>query len=349
MAIVFEEALKKAIKTGDKNVFVLLGEDGYLKSTYVEKVAKNIADPTDVFNYQRFEADSPLQEVYDAVQQFPMMNDKKVVILRDFDYLSCDSDDFNKFIELLSDVPETTIFIVWFDALEFEVKKNAKFDKIIKACDKIGGLVVRLNHKRGAELEKMLNDGALKRGCKMENGAAKLLIENAGDDLNTLRNELEKLCAYAKGEIITKTVVEKVSTKTVEADIYALADKILKCDLGAAYAILDDLFFMRVEPIIILSTISSVYVDMYRVLAGRNKNVSISQMAEEFAYGNRTFALENAGFNLKKFDFNKLSLSFKALTKADATLKSFSGDDRVVLEKLVVELSYIAVKGESVD
>jgi DNA polymerase-3 subunit delta len=145
------------------------------------------------------------------------------------------------------------------------------------------------------------------------------------------------------------SVGEKVSTKTVEADIYALADKILKCDLGAAYAILDDLFFMRVEPIIILSTISSVYVDMYRVLAGRNKNVSISQMAEEFAYGNRTFALENAGFNLKKFDFNKLSLSFKALTKADATLKSFSGDDRVVLEKLVVELSYIAVKGESVD
>ncbi len=349
MAIVFEEALKKAIKTGDKNVFVLFGEDGYLKSTYVEKIAKNIADSSDVFNYQRFEADSPLQEVYDSVQQFPMMSDKKVVILRDFDYLSCDSDDFNKFIELLSDVPETTVFIVWFDALLFELKKNAKFDKIIKACDGANGLAVRLNHKRGAELEKMLNDGALKRGCKMENGAAKLLIENSGDDLSTLKNELEKLCAYAKGEIITKEIIEKVSTKTVEADIYALTNKILRCELGAAYAILDDLFFMRVDPIIVLSTVSSVYIDMYRVLVGRSKNISVNQIAEEFAYGNRTFALENAGYNLKKFDFNKLALSFKALAKADVALKSFSGDDRVVLEKLVVELSYIAVKGESVD
>lgn len=349
MAIVFEEALKKAIKTCDKNVFVIFGEDGYLKSIYVEKIAKNIADTSDVFNYQRFEADSPLQEVYDAVQQFPMMNDKKVVILRDFDYLSCNSDDFNKLIELLSDLPETTVFILWFDALEFEVKKNTKFDKIIKACDKIGGLVVRLNHKRGAELEKMLNDGALKRGCKMENGAAKLLIENAGDDLNTLRNELEKLCAYAKGEIITKAVVEKVSTKTVETDIYALTDKILKCELQSAYSILDNLFFMRVEPIIILSTISSVYVDMYRLLASRSKNINSGKVAEDFAYGNRAFLLENAGANLRRFDFNKLALSFKALTKADATLKSFSGDDRVVLEKLIVELSYIAVKGENVD
>ena len=349
MAIVFEEALKKAIKTGDKNVFVLFGEDGYLKSIYVEKIAKNIADSSDVFNYQRFEADTPLQEVYDAVQQFPMMNDKKVVILRDFDYLSCNSDDFNKLIELLSDVPETTVLILWFDALEFEVKKNTKFEKIIKACDKIGGLAVRLNHKRGAELEKMLNDGALKRGCKIESGAARFLIENAGDDLNTLRNELEKLCAYAKGEIITKEVVEKVSTKTVETDIYALTDKILRCELQSAYSILDNLFFMRVEPIIILSTISSVYVDMYRVLAGRSKNISSGKIAEDFAYGNRAFLLENAGANLRRFDFNKLALSFKALTKADATLKAFSGDDRVVLEKLVVELSYIAVKGESVD
>ena len=349
MAIVFEEALKKAIKTGDKNLFVLFGEDGYLKSVYVEKLSKAVTTPDDVFNYQRFEADSPLQEVYDAVQQFPMMNDKKVVILRDFDYLSANSDDYNKLIDLLSDVPETAVLILWFDALEFEIKKNSKFDKIVKAVEKANGLVVNLTHKRGAELEKMLNDGALKRGCKMENGAAKLLIENAGDDLNTLRQELEKLCAYAKGEIITKAVVEKVSIKTVETDIYALANKILKCELESAYKILDDLFFMRVEPIIILSTISAVYVDMYRVLTARNKNVNIAKIAEDFNYGNRTFVLENAGYNLKKFDFNKLYLSFKALTKADAALKSFSGDERVVLEKLVVELSYIAIKGESVD
>ena len=349
MAIVFEEALKKAIKAGDKTLFMLWGEDGYLKNFYLERLTKTVTTPDDAFNYHRFEADSSLQEVYDAVQQFPMMNDKKVVILRDFDYLNCSSDDFKKLLALIGDVPETTMFILWYDALEFEAKKNQKLNDIVKAFDNAGGLVVKMAHKRGAELEKVLNDGALKRGCKMENGAAKLLIENAGDDLFTLQNELEKLCAFADGEIITKAVVEKVSTKTVETDIYALANKILKCELQSAYAILDDLFFMRVEPIIILSTVSAVYVDMYRLLAAGSKNIGINQIADDFGYGNRTFALENAGYNLKKFDFNKLYLSFKALTKADAALKSFGGDGRVVLEKLIVELSYIAVKGESVD
>lgn len=349
MAIVFEEALKQAIKTGNKNVFVFFGEDGYLKRMYTEKLAKAIASVDDVFNYQRFEADTPLQEVYEAVQQFPMMNDKKVVILRDFDYLGCDSNDYNKLVDLISDVPETTVFIIWFDAFEFELKKNARFDKIVKTCDATNGLVVKFAHKRGAELEKILNDGALKRGCKLENGVAKFLIENVGDDLNTLKNELDKLCAYVQSGSITKAVVEQVSVRAVEADIYALTNKILKCELQAAYAILDDLFFMRVSPIMILSTISTVYVDMYRVFTARSKRVGNSKIIEDFAYGNRTFAVENAGYNLKKFDFNKLYLSFKALAKADVALKSFSGEDRIVIEKLVVELSYIAVKGESVD
>ncbi len=349
MAIFFEEALKKALKTGDKNVFVLLGEDGYLKKLYVDKISKPVASKDDVFNYQRFEADSSLQEVYDAVQQFPMMNDKKVVILRDFDFSACNSDDFNKLTALICDVPETTVFVLWFDALEIELKKNAKLDKIIKACDSAKGMAVNLSHRKGPELEKMLIDGALKRGCKMENSAAKFLIENSGDDINTLHNELEKLCAYVQGEVITKETVSNVSARTVESDIYALADKILKCELQSAFAILDDLFFMRVEPIIILSTISSVYVDMHRVMVGRSKNLSNEKIGEDFAYGNRAFLLKNAAFNLKRFDFNKLQLSFKALVNADAMLKSFSGDGRVVLEKLIVELSYIAVKGESVD
>jgi len=58
MAIFKEEALKKAIKTGDKNVFILFGDDGYLKKLYIEKISKPVADSDDIFNYQRFEADS---------------------------------------------------------------------------------------------------------------------------------------------------------------------------------------------------------------------------------------------------------------------------------------------------
>ena len=119
--------------------------------------------------------------------------------------------------------------------------------------------------------------------------------------------------------------------------------------MDAAYKILDDLFFMRVEPIVILSTVTNVYVDMHRVLSGKGHSFSNDKIAADFGYGARAFTLKSAGYNLKNFDFNKLYLSFKALYDTDKSLKSFSGNDRTVLEQLIVKLSYIAVKGESVD
>ena len=348
MAIVNEEALKNVIKTDKSNVFVLFGEDGYLKKLYVEKITKPLAAPDDIFNYQRFENGVELQEVYDAILQFPVLSDKKCVILRDFDFVSASSDDFEKLLTLIGETPDTTVFILWFDAFSFDYKKG-RFKNILKACDEVNGCVVNLEHRRTAELEKMLLNGAIKRGCKMEITAAKYLIETAGDDIDTLSNELKKLCTFVEGGVITKETVESVSVKTVEADIYRLADKILNCDLSSAYAILDDLFFMRVEPIIILSTITAVYVDMHRVLSGKGHAYQNDKIASDFGYGNRAFTLKDATRNLKNFDFNKLNFSFKALAGADSQLKSFSGNDRVILEELIVKLSYIAAKGESVD
>ncbi len=349
MAIVNEEALKQTLKNKSTNVFMLFGEDGYLKKQYLQKITKPIAESDDVFNYQRFENDSSLQEVYDAVLQFPVFSDKKCVILRDFDFTGCSSNDFEKLCTLVLEVPESTVFILWFDVFSFEIKKNSKLDKLLKSFEKINGCAVNLTHRREAELCKMLCDGATKRGCRMEITAAKYLIETSGEDIDTLKNELEKLCAFSNGGVITKETVASVSVKTVESDIYRLTEKILKSDLQSAYAMLDDLFFMRVEPFMILSVITSVYVDMHRVLSGKGHNLGIEKIASDFSYGARAFTLKDAAFNLKKFDFDKLYLSFQALNAADKALKSFSGNDRIVLEQLIVKLSYIAVKGESID
>ena len=153
MAIVNEEALKKAIKSGNTNVFILFGEDGFLKKMQLESITKQVTESDDFFNFQRFENDCDLQEVYDAVLQFPVLNDKKCVILRDFDFAARGANDLEKLCLLINDVPETTVFILWFDTLSFEIKKNWKFDKIIKASDPAKGCAAILSHRGMPELE----------------------------------------------------------------------------------------------------------------------------------------------------------------------------------------------------
>lgn len=349
MAVILEEALKNQIKKGTANVYILVGDDGYLKKMYLEKISRPIALPDDIFNYQKFEGECNLQEVYDAVLQFPMMSDKKCVILSDYNFEDCSKSDLEKLCTIITETPDTCVFILWFNNLNFDYTKSKKFKTVVSANDKAGGVTAALNHRKAPELIKMLSDGANKRGYKLDNNAARYLIEVAGEDINTLKNELEKLCFFVNGGEITKQVIDKVSVKTIEASVFNLSKQIVSCDIKSALNTLDELFFLKVEPIIVLSTISSYYVDLYRAFVGKEKGKKAEEIIEAFNYKSRAFVIPNAIKDLSKFDFKKLALSFEALCEADKSLKSFSCDKRTILEQLVVKLSYIAVKGEKVD
>lgn len=349
MAIVFEETLKKNIASTPKGVYILFGNDSFLKKSYTDKIAKKIAEPDDVFNYCKFGADCDLQDVYDAAMQLPFMADKKYIELCDFDFEHCSKSDFTKLCDLVTETPDTAVLVIRFDSVEVDSKKSAKFKKLVSSCDKAGGLAVSLDHRKMPELIKMLTDGAQKRGVKMEPSAARYLIESAGDDINTLKNELIKLCAYVGTNPITKETVDKVSVKTVEASVYNLSKFILSSDTSLALSCLDELFFMRIEPMIILHTVSSVYVDMFHIYAAKEQGLGIKDVTEVFGYKGREFVLEKAAQNLKKFDFKRLFLSFEALTAADKKLKSFGADSRIILEQLIIRLIYIIAKGEPID
>ena len=131
--------------------------------------------------------------------------------------------------------------------------------------------------------------------------------------------------------------------------MYNLSRFILNGDTSAALSCLDELFFMRIEPMIILHTVSSVYVDMFRIYSAKEQGLGIKDVAAEFGYKGREFVLEKAAQSLRKFDFKRLNLSSKALVLADKSLKSFGADSRIILEQLIIRLIYIITKGEAVD
>lgn len=350
MALIYEDTFKNQLKSGKlAPVYIILGDDSYLKSLYVDKISKMTADKDDIFNYSKFGADCDLQEVYDALSQLPVMADKKCIIICDYDFEHCSKSDFDKLCVLAKDGNDTAVLIIWFDSIDVDVKKSAKFKKLAAACEKCGGEAVVLNHRRIPELVKMLTDGAAKRGCKMEPAVARYLVETAGEDINTLVNELNKLCCFVPSGIITKNDVDYVCIKTPEASVYNLSKQILARNAEQALKTLDELFFMRFEPMMILYTVSSVYVDMYRLFVCRKSGKNTGDAAELFGYKGREFVLDRAARDLSGLDFKKLTLSFDALIDADRRLKSFGADERIIFEQLTIRLIYIAAKGETVD
>ena len=351
MPTVYEDEIRKDISTGHfVPVYLIYGDDSYLKNYYKETLAKKAFDGDAFFNLQKFEGDIDLQEVFDAVNQYPMMASRKSVVLSDFDFEHCSKNEFERLVELISNANDSCVLIVCFDTIDFDAKKGAKEKKIIAAVEKSGGKSVEINHRTVTALVKMLSDGAKKRGCTFGEIACRYLIEIAGNDLNTLKNELDKLCAYVGSGEISKDIVGKISVKSIDASVYEYVKQILAGNLSEALKMLDDMFFMRIEPMIILSVMTSNYVDIYRAYAAGIKGVKKADIAACFKYPkNRQFLIDRAMQDIKKFDGKKLKLSIAALADTDKSLKSFGSDPQILLEQLTVKLVYIAAKGESVD
>ncbi len=351
MPTIFEDELRRDIMSCRfAPVYLIYGDDSYLKNYYKDTIAKKAADGDPFFNLQKFEGDTDLQEVFDAVNQFPMMAERKSVVLSDFDFEHCSKDDFDRLLELISNANDTCVLILCFNSIAFDAKRGTKEKKIINAVEKVGGKCSEINHRTITALVKMLSDGAKKRGCIFGEIAARHLIEISGTDLNTLKNELDKLCAFVGSGDISKDIVEQISVKSVDASVYDYVKQIFAGDISTALKMLDDMFFMRIEPMVILSVTASSYVDIYRAYTANLAGVNKSGIADDFKYPkNKLFLIDRALQSLKKFNGTKLNLSLECIAEADKSLKSFGADPQSVLEQLTVKLVYILTKGESVD
>ncbi len=345
--------LKSALNKDDiRPVYFIFGADGYLKRQYTDKIIDKTADRNDVFNFMLFESGAKLSEVYDAVMQLPMMAEKKCVVLCDYDFEKADKADFTTLKEIIEATQSDTVFIIWCNNYSFDFKKSERARKIIAATEKQGGMAVQIDHLTPLELRKMLISGAAKRKIVLPMAAADRFINNCGEDIFTLRHELEKLCSYCTANSvseITAEIIEQVTVKSLEASVFELSDKIFAKNTAGAIKLIDELLYLKTEPAVILHSIFSSFIDAYRVFAGNAAGVNNSQISADFSYGKRGFVLDRVRAAASKMDSRRFSLCFKAITEADVSLKSFSASERTVLEQLIIRLIFIISKGTEID
>lgn len=338
MAEIGEQQLRKQIKENSfENAYLIYGEESYLKEYYVSQMREKIVDKTfESFNYHFFDGkDISLDEILKDAQMLPMMSEYNLVVARDYPVDKTQSD-IKLLEEYLSDCPETTVFILWYDSLEPDVK-SAKFKKLIKAFDSAGA-VVNMQKRSESDVARLLVSGAKKRGAVLDIDNAKYLISVSGNDMKNLLNELDKLSYFVKGGEITKDIIDNMATKCLQARIYDLSKFVVSGNSDKAYEVLDTLFAMKEEPVIILSAISSVYIDMYRVKCAKTAGFTYDDVAKHYNYRGREFALRNASRDCANLSEKQLTSSLDAITNTDIKMKSTAVDKKLLIEELIIKL-----------
>ena len=337
MPLLNETALKEKLKENPVGVYLIYGEESYLKKTYIDKiVSKTVDSAFEDFNFHTFDGkDSTLSDIYESAQAVPMMAETKCVLVKDFPLDTLDENGFEQLGRVVEENPDDCALIFSFVAYE---PKGAKWNKAIKLFEK-QGYAVKLDKKTSLELAKMLENGAKRRGKPFAKGVASYLITCVGSDLNTLLNETEKVCAYAQGEEVLKSDVDAVCIKSLDAKVFDMIKDLTAGRFDSAFRKLSLLFEQREDEFQILGALIAQYSDIYRAKAAVKSGNRAEVIAKYYNYAGKEFRLTNAARNGSSLSFEAIGECVDILLQADNTLKSSALDKRLVLEQTVVKLA----------
>jgi DNA polymerase-3 subunit delta len=343
-----EIELKKKISSGDfMQLYFLYGDEKYLIRHYTSLILKKIINPDFAdFNFHKYDGkDINFDEVGEAVEALPMMSDYTLILIKDLAVDSLNADMTDKFLKLISDIPETTVILISNSSLDVNVK-SAKGKKILSEINRVG-CSVDFAHAGLNDLIKLIEKGASSRGCSISSSNARYLLTLIGDDMTVIINELDKLCAYKKDGEISKQDIDAVVVKTVQARVFDLAKALTAGNCDLAMEILDNLIAMKEEPINILGALITPYVDMYRAKVYVSGGLRAEDAAKDFNYKGKEFRLSNASRSASKYTVSQLRSFLDVLNDADRLLKSTSINGRIVLEQTITKL-FLVSNGEKI-
>ena len=346
MAKLNEAELKRQIKNGDyKNLYLLYGEEKMLVSAYSARLSEKMMGkaPSD-FNYHRFNENSTIQQILPTMDIIPFNAPYNYVCIEDFDVEKISDSDLKLFFKALSDIPEGTVVVIAMKTLLPSGKKPSCWKKIIDTADKYG-VAVEFAKKSVSDLRKQLISWASKRELILSSNNATKIIEYSGTDLNNLKNEMDKLCAYVNQGEITAQHIDMLITKNLATRVYDMTDAVILGDWEKAFKRLDLLFYQREEPIMILAELSSTYTDMYRVRMAVESGMRAEDVAKDFDYKRKEFRLKKAERASSKLTTEQICSCIGHLANANTAMNSTSTDKRLLLEQLIAKLIMTGKRG----
>lgn len=238
------------------NAYIFHGEESYLREYYLGELRKKlIPQGFETFNYHALEGkDLTAEALAETVEAMPMMAERTLIAVTDWDLFKLGEDQRTKLIALLEDLPPYCCVVFVYDTLEY--KQNKTLKKLCKALDAYVE-TVEFPAASSTDLLPWIARRFKALGKEIDRQTAEYLIFTCGGLMTGLVPEIEKIAAYAKGKAVTKADVDAVADPVLSAEVFKLSDAVLQGRYDQAASILGDLLKMQTEPIMILAALGS--------------------------------------------------------------------------------------------
>lgn len=323
------KSLNEDIKTGSfKQVYLLFGEEEYLKNQYKNRLHRAILSEDDTMNFSSFEGKGvDVRQIIDQAETLPFFADHRMILIEQSGFFKNASPELAEYIP---QIPAETILV-------FVEKDVDKRGKLYKAVQKKGRAV-----ELGRQDEKTLQAwvlGMLKKEKRtITRDALTLFLEKSGNDMENIANELEKLLTYTHGkDAVEYADVEEICTVTTESRVFdmirAVAEKKQKQALDLYY----DLLSLKEPPMRILFLIARQFNQMMQVKDLRERGYGASEIASKA--GIAPFIVKKSLAQSAQFEIDELYRAVKDCVEAEEAVKTGRLGDSLAVEMVIVKYS----------
>ena len=104
------KTIDEDIKSGQfKKIYLLYGDEAYLKKQYKDKLKKALVQPDDTMNFTAYEGkDTNPKEVIDLSETLPFFADRRVILIENSGFFKSSQEELADFIK---NMPDYLIFI----------------------------------------------------------------------------------------------------------------------------------------------------------------------------------------------------------------------------------------------
>ena len=328
------QQLKQDLKSGSLgSLYIFHGEEAYLRDYYLGEMKKRLLPPgMEAFNYHVIQGrEFDLKELAQAVDCLPMMSQRTLIVVNDYDLFKGDKDGL---AALLRDLPDYVCLVFVYDLIAYKTDARTKLASVIKEK----GRVVAFNRQEQGDLV----DWIARRFRAMDHDIgtedAKYLIFLCGDLMHTLISEIGKIGAYAAHRRVTRQDIDAVATPQLDAVVFQMTDAISAGDFDKAASVLGDLYHMQEPPIKLLAALGRQLRQLYTArLAIEHKRDSRYLM--ELWKLRTAYPAERMMQSARRFSLGWCRRAVSRCGQVDLAMKSTGADGEELLTGLLMELA----------
>lgn len=317
------------IKTGSfQHVYLLTGDEAYLKRQYRDKLCSAIVDPSDSMNFTVFEGNGISEgAVIDQAETMPFFAERRLIRLDNTGLFKGSSELLPDYLKQIPDY----LYLVF---TEGEADKRSRLYKAVRSA----GRIVEFNEQTEATLTTWVLRRLAKEGLKIRQSDMSYLLSMTGTDMNTINLELDKLINYCAGnEVVTREDIDAIISGRLENHIFDMISAITAHNKKRAMDLYADLLALKEPPMRILYLIARQYNQLLIIKELSLMSSNINYIAEKA--GIQPFIVRRGLREASSYTVEQLKRNVSLCIQFEEDVKSGRLSDRLSVELILLRLA----------